>query len=204
MANVSSGEICGWHFGNRCPIWLSWEKGLITQIEPVEPGLAGDNWIAPGLFDLQVNGYGGVDFQQDNLRVDDLLRAVRGLRSAGCTRLLLTLITDHWPRLTALLRHLRSVRAQSAELEAAISGWHIEGPFLSAEAGFHGAHEPGLMLDPKAEHILELRALTCDDPLLLTLSPERAGALEAIRLAVSRGIKVSLGHTNASAEVLRQ
>src|SRR5262249_52232917 len=52
--------------------------------------------------------------------------------------------------------------------------------------------------------ILELREITGNDPLLLTLSPERAGALEAIALAKSRGIRISLGHTNASAEVLRQ
>ncbi len=60
------------------------------------------------------------------------------------------------------------------------------------------------MCDPKPEHILELRSITGSDPLLLTVSPERSGALGAISLAVSQGIKVSLGHTNASAEVLRQ
>ena len=51
-------------------------------------------------FDLQVNGYGGVDFQQDNLTVDDLLVAARKLRADGCTAFLLTLITDDWPALT--------------------------------------------------------------------------------------------------------
>jgi len=96
------------------------------------------------------------------------------------------------------------LRAQSAELQLSITGWHIEGPFLSAEPGFHGAHNPKLMLDPTSAHIRELRDITGNDPLLLTLAPERAGALEAIALAVSLGIKISLGHTNASAEMLRQ
>src|SRR6202008_524727 len=63
---------------------------------------------------------------------------------------------------------------------------------------------PALMRDPAPEHILELRTITGDDPLLLTLAPERAGALPASELAVSRGIKVSLGHSNASAEILEQ
>jgi N-acetylglucosamine-6-phosphate deacetylase len=161
-------------------------------------------WIAPGLFDAQVNGYGGVDFQQDDLRVEDLLRAVRGMREAGCTRFLLTLITDEWTKLTGRLRYLREIRSQSAELQAAIAGWHVEGPFLSTEAGFHGAHDPALMLEPTPERILEMRAITGEDPLMLTLSPERPGATKAIALAVSRGIKISLGHTNASVEVLRE
>ena len=157
-----------------------------------------------GWWDLQVNGYGGVDFQQDDLTASDLLKATRALRAAGCTRFLLTLITDAWPKLTARLRHLRNVRAQSEELTTAIAGWHIEGPFLSSEPGFHGAHDPALTLNPTAAHIRELREITEDDPLLLTMALEREGVLEAIALATKLGIKISLGHTNASAEQLRQ
>jgi len=197
----ATGEISGQHYSTHQPVRLRWRDGIITEIEPItEP--PPDLWLAPALFDLQVNGYGGVDFQQDNLGVEDLLSAVRSLRAAGCTRFLATLITDEWPKLTARLRRLRSLRSQSAEFQAAIAGWHVEGPFLSAEPGFHGAHDPALMCDPKPEHILELRSITGSDPLLLTVSPERSGALGAISLAVSQGIKVSLGHTNASAEVL--
>ena len=59
------------------------------------------------------------------------------------------------------------------------------------------------MCDPSPGHVLELRTITGRDPLLLTLSPELPGAMQAIEMAVSNGIKISLGHTNASAEVLR-
>src|SRR5439155_8978926 len=160
-------------------------------------------WLAPTLFDLQINGYGGVDFQQDDLSLDALISAVRQLRTAGCARFFLTLITDEWPELTARLRQLRWLRSQSAELQSAIAGWHVEGPFLSTQPGFHGAHNPALMCDPSPGHVLELRTITGRDPLLLTLSPELPGAMQAIEMAVSNGIKISLGHTNASAEVLR-
>jgi N-acetylglucosamine-6-phosphate deacetylase len=228
ISNLNHGEICGCHYATRQPIRLRWHNGIITHTDPaalassssihqsINPPLhhstapsqhhptTPTDWLAPPLFDLQINGYAGVDFQQDNLSMDDLLSAARGLRAAGCARFLLTLITDDWPKLTARLRRLRSLRSQSAELQCAIVGWHVEGPFLSAEPGYHGAHNPALMRDPAPEHILELRTITGDDPLLLTLAPERPGALPAIELAVSRGIKVSLGHTNASAETLRQ
>jgi N-acetylglucosamine-6-phosphate deacetylase len=89
-------------------------------------------------------------------------------------------------------------------LKAAIAGWHIEGPFLSAEPGFHGAHDPQWMQDPTPRHIEELRRCAGDDPVLLTVAPERQGAMEAIKAAVSVGITVSLGHTDASAELLSQ
>jgi N-acetylglucosamine-6-phosphate deacetylase len=178
------------------------EAGRIAN----DPGLAEsvdtDVWIAPGLFDAQVNGYGGIDFQQDDLKVGDLVSAARQLRNAGCTRFLVTLITDEWTKLTRRLGRLRELREQSAELQAAIAGWHIEGPFLSTEPGFHGAHDPALMCNPTPERIRELRSITQNDLLLLTLAPERPGAIEAIELAVAKGIKISLGHTNASAEIL--
>lgn len=185
------------------PIRVICRDGRIAAIESAAS--APENlWIAPTLVDLQINGYGGVDFQQDRLTLDDLLHAARCLRADGCHRWLLTLITDEWPRLIARLRHLRSLRAASAELRRAIAGWHVEGPFLSEKPGFHGAHDPALMLDPTPAHVRELRDITGDDALLLTLAPERMGAIEAIGCAVAAGIKVSLGHTDASAECLRE
>jgi len=201
---TTSGELEAWDVATREPVCLRWAGGRITHLETLSHPPPEDRWLAPGLFDLQVNGYGGIDFQQDELRLEDLLTAAGGLRAAGCTRFLVALITDDWSRLMNRLRHLRSLRAQSAERRSAIVGWHIEGPFLSAEPGFHGAHEPAWMRDPSPEQILELRTAAGDDPVLLTLAPERNGALKAIEVAVAHGITVSLGHTDASADVLRQ
>ncbi|MBI2929492.1 MAG: N-acetylglucosamine-6-phosphate deacetylase [Verrucomicrobia bacterium] len=201
---MPDGEICAWHYATRQPVRLRPEDGGATQLKPAAAAPERDLWLAPALVDVQVNGFAGVDFQRDGLTGEELRRAASGLRAAGCGRFLLTLITDEWPRLMARLRHLRALRAESVQLRSAIAGWHVEGPFLSAEPGFHGAHEPALMRDPTPAHIRELRAVTGNDPVLLTLAPERSGALEAIALAASLGIRVSLGHTNASAEVLRR
>ena len=198
---MSSGEITGWHYATRQPVRLCWRQGTISEIKALQEAPAG-LWIAPPLLDLQINGYAGIDFQRDNLPMDDLLSATHQLRAAGCASYLLTLITDDWPLLMARLRHLRALRARSAELQEAIAGWHIEGPFLSTEPGFCGAHNVAAMCDPKPEHIDTLRQLTGNDPVLLTIAPERPGAIAAIARAVSLGIKVSLGHTNASLEAL--
>lgn len=200
---MREGEICARDFATGQPLQLRWRAGFITEAKAAGDAPK-DLWVAPGLVDLQINGYGGVDFQQDDLTAGDLLKAVQQLRSAGCTRFFLTLITGDWRKLTSRLRHLRDLRSQNKELETAIAGWHIEGPFLSSEPGFHGAHDPSLMLDPTPEHIRELRQITGQTPLVLTIAPERKGAIEAISLAISLRMKVSLGHTNASAEQLKR
>jgi N-acetylglucosamine-6-phosphate deacetylase len=201
---MKHGEICVWHYTTRQPVRLRWEDGVISKLGPASAPPPKDLWLAPPLLDVQINGYGGVDFQRDSLTQDDLLAACRKLRAAACTRFLLTLITDTWTKLMARLRHLRALRAKSAELQSAIAGWHLEGPFLSAVPAFHGAHDPALMRDPTPEHVQELRSLTGHDPVLLTLAPERAGAIKAIELAVGCGMRVSVGHSNSPADVLRK
>jgi N-acetylglucosamine-6-phosphate deacetylase len=201
---MSDGEIHARHYATGRPVRLKWQAGLVTALTESEDVPSEDVWVAPPLFDLQINGYAGVDFQQDNLELDELLHATRRLREDGCTKFFLTLVTDEWSRLSARFRHLTEQRRKSRELQGAILGWHIEGPFLSAEPGFCGAHDPALMIDPKPEHIRELKQTAGSTPLLLTIAPERNGAEDAIYLASSLGIKVSLGHTNAPAKRLKQ
>ncbi len=182
------------------PVEMAWADGKIAGILPLPEGTETSLWLAPLLIDVQVNGYAGVDFQQDNLTEADLLKALRGLQQDGCGQILLTLITDEWQRLLARLKNIRALRNANAELRAGIVGWHIEGPFLSPEPGFKGAHNAVVMCDPTVKHIDELLAVTEGDPVLLTVASEREGTIEAIRYAASKGIKISLGHTNASAE----
>ena len=172
---MNDGEISANDISSGKPILVRWKNGVITDIDTTNFAADG-RWIAPTLFDLQINGYGGIDFQQDGLTCDDLLSATRQLRRDGCARYFLTLITEDWARLTARLRHLKELRSQSGELQDAIAGWHIEGPFLSEKPGFHGAHNPAFMHDPQPAQIRELRDITETDPLLLTLSPERNGS----------------------------
>ena len=201
---MNSGEVIAWHYASRQPVLVRWAGGKFTALEASSAAPPRDLWFAPPLVDLQINGYSGVDFQQDELTGNDLLRATRGLRAAGCTRFLFTLITDEWPNLMARLRQARELRSQSSELEAAIVGWHIEGPFLSAEPGFCGAHNPAVMCDPTSGHLHELRRATGTDPVLLTVAPERDNAIAAISLATALGLKVSLGHTDAPQKRLVQ
>ena len=200
---MNSGEHTAFCYTTREPVRVTWREGKILSLTKTEEQPATNLWLAPALVDLQINGYGGVDFQRDGLSLEQLLRASRALRRDGCGKFFFTLITDEWPKMLARLEHARRLRAQSPELQDALAGWHMEGPFLSDQRGFCGAHNPTRMIDPTPEHLHALRAVTGHDPVLLTLAPERAGAIDAIRLARALGMTVSLGHTDASAEVLR-
>ena len=91
---MQRGEICARHYATGKGVALEWQDGVITNLRAAAQSVANEKWIAPTLVDLQVNGFAGVDFQRDNLTVDQLLTATRGLRAAGCCRFLLTLVTD--------------------------------------------------------------------------------------------------------------
>jgi N-acetylglucosamine-6-phosphate deacetylase len=200
----NDGDVCARHYATGQPVRVIWQNGRIHCVLGANRPVPSDSWIAPALVDLQVNGFAGVDFQQDDLSLGNLVTAAHHLVAAGCSRYLLTLITDQWPRLMARLRHLRAMRLHSTSLRRGIAGWHIEGPFLSAAPGFCGAHDPTLMIDPTPEHIRQLREAAGNELVLLTLDPERTNALAAIEQAVTLQMKVSLGHTNASAEVIAE
>jgi N-acetylglucosamine-6-phosphate deacetylase len=199
--NDASGEIEAWHYAWREPVRVVWRRETLVSVEPTVRS-ADLCWIAPALVDLQVNGFGGVDFQQPGLRREEMEQATLALLQAGCAGYFPTLITNRWELMLGQLRHLRQLRAESTLLQQTIAGWHLEGPFLSPEPGYHGAHDPALMVDPSVDQIRELRSAAGGDRILLTLAPERPGAEAAIREAVRWGITVSLGHTNASAEIL--
>ena len=171
----------------------------IKSLEPLAGAAAtGLPVLLPPLVDIQINGFGGVDFQNDTCTRADLERAAAGLAAAACNRFFLTLITDRWDRMLARLKNYRALRASSPLLMRRIAGWHMEGPFMSPTPGFHGAHPPEFMVAPTPARLRELKAVTGDDPVLITLAPEWPEAPEAIRCARELGFHVWLGHTDAT------
>ena len=148
--------------------------------------------VAPGLIDLQVNGGFGAEVGEVPAAIQ--LLAER-LPEVGVTAFLPTIITSpaaHYPRVFAAFADAR----QSSG--ARPLGLHVEGPFLSARRA--GAHR--LDLIAAADDDLFDLILASDDVRLMTLAPERPGAVERIRRLRERGIVASLGHTDASYEEL--
>ena len=150
----------------------------------------------PGLFDLQVNGFAGIDFNAGDLTADRANEALERMQATGVTRCLPTLVTSAFDEFAA------SARVLSRLSGTAIAGLHMEGPYLSPEDGPRGAH--------LREHV---RPATLDDfkkrqeaaggrIVLVTLAPEVPGALPLIEYLVATGVRVAVGHTAATSQQL--
>ena len=147
----------------------------------------------PGLVDAQVNGYAGVDLLA--AEPEALVELGEALLRDGVFAYLPTLITSDVDHMLAALRRIAALGERRAR-GAAIIGVHLEGPFLSPERA--GAHPADYLRSPSVP-LLDL-LLAAGPVRMVTLAPELSGALELIEICVSRGIVVSLGHSNASSD----
>jgi N-acetylglucosamine-6-phosphate deacetylase len=153
--------------------------------------------VLPGLIDLQVNGYKGVDFSGSDLTEETFAQACRDLLAAGATAFLPTLITSS---LEIYERNLPLIARvlDTEEFRGRALGIHLEGPFLSREDGARGAHSVQWVRDPDPAYLDELIRLADGKIRLLTIAADPKGADELSRHATSRGVAISLGHHMAN------
>jgi N-acetylglucosamine-6-phosphate deacetylase len=182
----------GFRFHDRCRVTV--EGGRLTAIDAgvdPRPGdqVFTDGFLAPGLIDLQINGYAGVDFAV----ADDegLTRSLTELAHTGTTSCLPTIITAP---VDDLLRSLDRIGAAATAAGSRILGVHVEGPFISERR--RGAHRGEYMRDPQddvLEPFLRHPALA-----LMTLAPERECGMNAVERLTEAGKVASIGHSDAT------
>ena len=180
-----------WH----CDAALAHENGRITGLIP--GGVPEVELIVPGLVDLQVNGGGGVQF---NNRPDagGSASICAAHRTLGTTSILVTLITDGPEVTRAALAAVAEARAAG---QAGLAGVHLEGPHL--DPARPGTHDPALIRPmEEADLACILDAVETCGPLLVTLAPE-AVTLDQVARLVRGGVRVSLGHSDCDAETAR-
>jgi N-acetylglucosamine-6-phosphate deacetylase len=158
--------------------------------------------VLSSLFDLQVNGFAGVDFQQPELGQAELRRAVDALRRHQTHRIFLTLISDEIDALCRKFERIEEFRKRDSVISETVCGYHLEGPWLSPEDGYCGAHSGALQRPPSLADFRRLNDAAGGNLRLVTLAPEWPGAVEFIAAVVTSGTQVSLGHTNASDEII--
>jgi N-acetylglucosamine-6-phosphate deacetylase len=162
---------------------------------PGDPDIRlGHGVLVPGLVDLQVNGFYGVDLAECDPA--GWAMVARRLPETGTTAFLPTFITAPLAELAAALRAARQITAGGLA-GARVLGVHLEGPFLSPLRA--GAHRPSLMVPPTPGAVAELLAAGPGVLRLMTLAPETEGALAAIGTLVAAGVLVSVGHSDATA-----
>jgi N-acetylglucosamine-6-phosphate deacetylase len=156
-----------------------------------------------GSFDLQVNGYAGVDFNKDDLTAEELHKACERLRADGTDGFLATIITEDFDRMVVRLGNLAKHRERDALAREMIPGFHIEGPFINETPGYVGAHPPDAVRPGDVDQMKRLLDAAGGLTRVVTLAPERDPGLRVTRLLAGAGVTVSAGHCNPTMDELK-
>ncbi len=189
-------------FDTAEPVGLELAGGRIAAITPLSESEASGSlpWLAPGLIDLQVNGYGGQEFSADNLTVEHVAKIAAAMDAFGVTQFCPTVTTQSVACMTHALRTLCQACDRLPELARRIPGFHVEGPYLTTENGARGAHPLQHVHPPDLDEFYRFQEAAGGRIRILTLSVEFDGAVDFVRRVSETGVVVSIGHTAATPE----
>ncbi len=157
----------------------------------------------PSLFDLQANGFAGVDFRDPDISGEALHHAFQMMRNKHHThRILMTITTNTIDRMQRQFSRIESLATDDLLIAETIAGYHMEGPYMSPEPGYAGAHDGNLMKEPGLAEFDRLQEAAGGKIKLVTLAPEWPGSIEFIAGLQERGVVTSIGHSDASAEII--
>lgn len=218
MTDLSNSykRVEGINYLDYTPVAIEIADGEIVNIERPNK-LSKENeqiFIAPGLIDIQVNGHSSVSFslegnnntgleEDSSLTVEDVRKVTRALWEEGVTTYFPTLTTNNQGLLLKNFTTLAKAK-DDPSLLGSIPGFHLEGPYISSIDGYRGAHPKEHVHGPHWNEFLELYNAAGQKILLITLAPEIDGSFEFIKKCREKGIVVSLGHHNGSAQVIKQ
>jgi len=154
-------------------------------------------------YDIQVNGYAGIDFNQNNLTIENLRHASLQLEKDGVEGIFATIITTDLSDMIYRIKQLAYLREQDSVISKIIKGIHIEGPFINRTVGYRGAHPENYIRKPDVEIMKKL--VDAGDGLvrIVTLAPEMDDINEVTKYLSSQNIIVSAGHCNPQLDQLK-
>lgn len=199
---MSKRTISGRNPQNGRPLVVTVSDGLIQKIE--DGRRDEDAWLSPGFVDLQVNGFGSDDVNDERPDPETILSLTRKMIATGVTTYLPTIITAEEGRITSALRAIAEARRRSSLVAHAIPFVHLEGPSISPSEGFRGAHPVEHVRPPSLTEFEQWQHASGGLVGMVTLSPHFKETEEYVRALTARGIHVALGHTDASAEAIHR
>jgi N-acetylglucosamine-6-phosphate deacetylase len=190
----------------RCQLQQGEITGLVPLLgqNPGSPSPSSIPWVAPGLVDLQINGYGGRELTDPAVTPEHVRQISLALDRDGVTSFCPTVTTQSQQLLLHSLTTIAESYEQFPEVQARVAGIHLEGPYIGREDGPRGAHPLAHCRPPDWEEFQQLQEAAQGLIRLVTLSPEYDESVDFIRRAVEGGILVAIGHTAASPEQIRQ
>jgi N-acetylglucosamine-6-phosphate deacetylase len=184
------------------PVKITIEGETIKSVEPCEDS-EDLPWVSPGFWDIQVNGYSGIDYSLESLKKEQIKSLTLFLARHGVVYHVPTFVTMPGERLITNLETLRKAMEIFPEVRAAIPCVHLEGPFISAEDGPRGAHDKLYVGNPDFTAFERWQKAAGGLIRCITLAPELPGAIDFIRRVTVSGVKAAIGHCSASPEQIR-
>ena len=198
--SMDANTVEGLFYIDGKPVSIEIDDGKITNIKQLSSeSTLPECYVAPGLVDIQINGYMGIDFASQDLTIEEIREATKALWKEGVTTFLPTLITADKESLKNSFSIL-SKSLDDKEVGMSIPGFHLEGPYISPVKGFRGAHLEKYIREPDWNEFLELKKAADNGIKLITVAPEIEGAIPFIKNCAQAGIVVSLGHHNGNAQ----
>ncbi len=157
--------------------------------------------MSSGFIDIQVNGYAGVDFQRPVTEAQ-MQKVVQHLQQDRVEAIMPTIITNHLDDLEKLITGMLAM-IDKLGVQKLMPALHIEGPGISPEEGYRGAHLPAAIRPPQVDWMKRVIDAGQGRIGMITLAPEFDEGLQTTRWLAEQGIVVAAGHTNAPLEVLR-
>ena len=190
-------EILAKHYRTGEAICVQVDQKQISQLS--NTNLATEQWVAPALIDIQINGFGGLNFNGPDASPNTVEEIVRHQWSLGIGSLCPTVTTNSQQN---MLHALSSIAAAChyPETSNSIPGIHIEGPYISHEDGPRGAHTLEHVRRPSWAEFQEWQDAAEGRIRLVTLAPEVEGGIPFIERLVDEGIVVAIGHSSAEIE----
>jgi N-acetylglucosamine-6-phosphate deacetylase len=196
-------HIQGRRYDTGQAVAIAVENGRIAAVTPLADPAGALPWVAPGLVDLQVNGYGGHEFSSQALSVEHVAAIVARLLEFGVAGFCPTLTTNACEALRHGLATIAAACEQRPQVARAVAGIHLEGPYISREDGPRGAHPAEHCREPDWNEFSRLQDAAGGRIKIITLSPEYPNAAAFIARAVGAGILVAIGHTAADGRQIR-
>jgi N-acetylglucosamine-6-phosphate deacetylase len=179
--------------------------GHIAALQSPSPCAAdlSGGWVAPSLFDLQINGCDGHSFNSERLTIENVSHVIGVCRRHGIGGLCPTLVTNSFAALAHGFRVLRQACESDPVIASVVPCLHLEGPYISPEDGPRGAHPKQHVRPPSWDEFCRLQEASGERIRMVTLAPEHEGALPFIEKLTASGVVVALGHTAATPECIR-
>lgn len=176
------------------------EDSIITRIKILSDNTPTPLFLSPVFTDMQVNGYKGIDYSGDDLTEEKILSLIDTLSLTGTLRHVPTIITNSEERIIKNLTIISNTVEKYHIAKEAIPGVHIEGPFISSLDGPRGAHDPRFVRELDILEVKRWQKSAKGLVKIITIAPEKKGAVPFIKEATKIGITVSIGHAEPSDE----